>query len=143
MTPNQLREILQDLADSSYREFHLRTCPQAQHALGVRIPEQRKLTKQIIKSGAYWQFLDGFTPYYYEEVMITGLIIATAPMGLTERFNYIVWFLSLIDNWAICDTFCNSFRISSDDLVKYWDFLLQFKDSREEYTLRFIFVMLL
>lgn len=143
MTPEELRENLQDLADNGYREFHLRTCPQAQHLLGVRLPAQRKLTKQIIKSGDYWQFLDSFTPYYYEEVMITGIIIASAPMGLAERLDYVAWFLPYINNWAVCDTFCNSFKIPPIDLDKYWDFLMQFQDSQEEYTLRFIFVMLL
>lgn len=66
MTPDQLREILSIRADPDYRDFHLRTCPQAQHLLGVRVPEQRKLAKTIIK-GDFRQFLDTVTPYYYEE----------------------------------------------------------------------------
>lgn len=143
LTPNLLRETLENLAEPGYREFHLRTCPEAKHLLGVRIPIQRKLAKSIIKSGVYWNYLDGFEPYHYEETLILGLIIATAPMSLAERLDYTTWFLPFIDNWAICDTFCNSFRIKDDELKTYWQFLMQFKDSAEEYALRFILVMIL
>ncbi len=66
MTPKLLRETLENLAESTYRDFHLRTCPEAQHLLGVRVPTQRKLAKEIIKTDNYWQYLDGFEPYYYE-----------------------------------------------------------------------------
>lgn len=143
ITPELLRETLENLAEPTYRDFHLRTCPEAQHLLGVRVPTQRKLAKEIIKTDNYWQYLDGFEPYYYEEVMILGLIIATAPMNLDDRLNYTAWFLPYINNWAICDTFCNSFKISDHDLDTYWQFLMQFTNSSEEYVLRFVIVMIL
>lgn len=143
MTPAELRENLESQSDPGYREFHLKTCPSAEHVLGVRLPEQRKLAKAIIKSGSYWNFLDSIEPHYYEEVLITGIIIASAPMGINERFDYIIWFLPFINNWAICDTFCNSFRIKDEDLATYWDFLMQFRESQDEFILRFIFVMML
>lgn len=143
MTPEELRENLESLADPGYRAFHLKTCPGAKHVLGVRLPEQRKLAKTIVEDGSYWNFLDQIKPYYYEEILITGIIVASAPMGNDERFNYIAWFLPLIDNWAICDSFCNSFKIKAADLPSYWDFLIQFRDNSDEFTLRFIFVMML
>lgn len=143
MSPEELREKLFEMEDVNYRIFHLKTCPQAQHVIGVRLPEQRKLAKEIIKSGSYWQFIDNNTPHHYEEVLITGLIIATAPMGLQERLDHIIWFLPFINNWAVCDTFCNSFKISDHDLDTYWQFLMQFTNSSEEYVLRFVIVMIL
>lgn len=142
MTPDDLREHLLELEDVGYREFHLKTCPQAQHVIGVRMPEQRKLAKQITRED-YWQFLDSFEPYYYEEVLITGIVIATAPMGLTERLDYVAWFIPKIDNWAICDCFCASFNFRDEDLPKVWDFITSFQHSNEEYILRFMFVMIL
>lgn len=142
MPPQELREALFEREDVAYREFHLKTCPQAKHVIGVRMPEQRKLAKQITK-GDYWQFLDGFEPYYYEEVLITGIVVATAPMGLAERLDYTAWFVSHIDNWAICDCFCASFKFRDDDLVTVWDFLQNYRQSIQEYELRFMFVMIL
>lgn len=142
MTPDELREHLLELEDVGYREFHLKTCPQAQHVIGVRMPEQRKLAKQITK-GDYWYFLDNFEPYYYEEVLITGIVIATAPMALSERLGYIAWFVPQINNWAICDCFCASFRFRTEDLPAVWDFITSYRTSQAEYALRFMFVMIL
>lgn len=143
MTPSELRDILESQSDPSYREFHLKTCPSAEHVLGVRLPEQRKLAKAIIKNSDYLGFLSAIEPHYYEEVLITGIIIASAPMGINERLDYIIDFLPRINNWAICDTFCNSFKIKDPDLATYWDFLMQLKNSHKEFILRFILVMIL
>ncbi len=142
MTPDELRENLLELEDAGYREFHLKTCPQAQNVIGVRMPEQRKLAKKIIK-GDYWYFLDNFQPHYYEEVLITGIVIATAPMGLSERLGYVAWFIPLINNWAICDCFCASFNFRDEDLPAVWDFITSFTANKAEYALRFMFVMML
>lgn len=142
MSPEELRESLLDLEDVAYRKFHLKTCPQARNVIGVRMPEQRKLAKRIAKAD-YWQFLDGFEPYYYEEVLITGIVIATAPMALSERLGYVAWFVPMINNWAICDCFCASFKFRTGDLPEVWDFITSYASSQEEYHLRFMFVMIL
>ena len=142
MTPEELRERLFDLQDIAYRDFHLKTCPQAEHLIGVRMPEQRKLAKAIIR-GDFWQFLDQVQPYYYEEVLITGIVIAAAPMALVERLNYIAWFVPQIHNWAICDGFCASFKLCQADLPQLWNFILQYRTSTAEFELRFMLVMLL
>ncbi len=52
VSPEQLRTRLFELEDVGYREFHLKTCPQAEHVIGVRMPDQRKLAKEIF--GSIW-----------------------------------------------------------------------------------------
>lgn len=91
----------------------------------------------------FWWFLDQIQPHYYEEVMVTGIVIATAPMGLAERLDYTAWFIPQINNWAVCDTFCASFKPKPQDLPVFWDFLMQYRSSQEEYALRFMLVMFL
>ena len=63
MTSDELRQRLYELEDPAYREFHLRTCPQAKNVIGVRIPEQRKLAREITKAD-FWSFLDGLIPEF-------------------------------------------------------------------------------
>lgn len=87
--------------------------------------------------------MDNFEPYYYEEVLITGIVIATAPMGLEERLGYTAGFLPRINNWAICDCFCASFKLREEDLPRIWEFITSHQTSDQEYTLRFMFVMML
>jgi len=142
MSPDELRERLLELEDVRYREFHLKTCPQAERVIGVRMPEQRKLAKEITK-GDYWQFLDEVRPEHYEEIMITGIVVASAPMGLSERLGYVSWFLPLINNWAICDCFCASFKLNDGDLDNMWSYLQSLADNTEEYVQRFRIVMML
>jgi len=142
MTPEELRERLLELEDTAYRDFHLKTCPQAEHVIGVRMPEQRKLAKEITK-GDFWQFLDEIQPYYYEEVLITGVVVASAPMALAERLDYVAWFIPLINNWAICDCFCASFKPKPEDLPRLWDFILEVGQTPAEYPQRFMLVMML
>lgn len=142
MPPEELQSRLFDLQDVGYREFHLKTCPQAQHVIGVRIPDQRRLAKEITKSD-FWWFLDQIQPHYYEEIMVTGIVIATAPMGLAERLDYTAWFIPQINNWAVCDTFCASFKPKPQNLPTLWNFLMQYRSSQEEYALRFMLVMIL
>ncbi len=138
-----LREQLEALSDPAYRDFHLKTCPQAEHLLGVRVPELRKIAKSIVKNSNYFEFLDQIQPYYYEEIMVTGIVIASAPMSFDERLNYLTWFLPMINNWAICDCFCASFKPKPSELTSYWHFLLSLQTSDAEYTLRFMYVMML
>lgn len=142
MSPEELRERLLDLEDAGYREFHLKTCSQAQHVIGVRMPEQRKLAKEITK-GDFWQFLDEIQPHYYEEVLITGIVIASAPMALAERLDYVAWFIPHINNWAICDCFCASFKPKPEDLPRLWDFIIEIGQDDAEYAQRFMLVMML
>lgn len=143
MLPEELRERLLELGDAGYRDFTLKTCPQAKHLIGVRIPEQRKLAREIVREGDFWQFLDAVQLYYHEEILITGIVIATAPMGVMERFDQVAWFLPLMHDWILCDCFCASFKIKDNDKEKWWDFVLQWRDSQDEFALRFLFVMIL
>ena len=57
---------------------------------------------------------------YYEEVFLEGLVIAS--LKEEELFNYLPSFISKIDNWAICDSFCNSLKIVKKDYQKYFDY---------------------
>lgn len=141
MSPEELRERLCELEDVAYRDFHLKTCPQAKNVIGVRMPEQRKLAKAITK-GDFWQFLDEVQPYY-EEILITGIVIATAPMALAERLDYVAWFIPQINNWAICDCFCASFHPKTEDLSQLWDFITEIGARETEYAQRFMLVMML
>lgn len=142
VSPEQLRTRLFELEDVGYREFHLKTCPQAEHVIGVRMPDQRKLAKEIIK-GDFWQYLDEIKPYYYEEILITGIVIASAPMSLDERLGYVGWFLPLVNNWAVCDCFCASFKLNRKDLAGMWEFLQSLASDQHEYIQRFRLVMML
>lgn len=50
-TTENIRKELQALVDAKYKEFHSSLLPGANNILGVRIPQLRIMTKEIIKRG--------------------------------------------------------------------------------------------
>lgn len=138
-------EIIQQLMaaqEEGYRDFHRKTCPGAGKLLGVRMPIQRKLARQIV-TGDFRKFLAETQDEFYEEIMIEGLVIATAPLELKERLGLLREFVPKIQNWAICDAVCASLKIRDVELEPYWQFLGEFFASPAEFERRFAIVVML
>ncbi len=125
---------LKNQADSKYREFQKKLTTTRYEILGISVPKLRQIAKQISKTDLF-----SFFPFcqddYYEEVLIEGLVIA----GLEEE-NYF-WeqfekFLFKIDNWAICDSFCNSLKIVAKNPQNYFDYFQKLLKKEEPFTIR-------
>lgn len=138
----EIRAELLDLRDDGYLAFNKKTNPELKNSLGVRIPEQRKIAKRIAKSD-FWQYLDAEPKEYYEEIMIEGIVIATAPMSTMERFDYLANFVPKIHDWATCDCVAASFRIKDSEREEYWDLIMRYQKSTAEFEVRFMLVMIL
>ncbi len=138
----ELIERLFKLRDVKYRDFHSGLCPGIANIIGVRIPMQRKLAQEIAR-GDFRKFLAEAQNEYYEETMIEGLVIAKAKLDLAERLELLRRFVPKIDNWAVCDSVCASFKFREEDLPKVWDFILQYQSSTAEFELRLMLIMML
>lgn len=138
----ELIERLFELRDVKYRDFHIGLCPGTANIMGVRIPMQRKLAQEIAR-GDFRKFLAEAQNEYYEETMIEGFVIAKAKLDLAERLELLRGFVPKIDNWAVCDSVCASFKFREEDLPKVWDFILQFQSSTTEFELRSMLIMML
>ena len=103
---NSFRTKLISIADDDYREFVTRGIPCERPILGVRIPEIRKLVKEVPLED-----FDGFlqeTPVALEEVLARGFLIARLPYEeMLKCFDSQIKFL---DNWCTVDTFVASLR---------------------------------
>lgn len=132
------------LADESSRACTERTMPNVatENIIGVRVPELRKIAKDITKSD--WRgFLLSEQGGTIEEHMLRGFVIATATMSDEERFEHIREFVPSIDNWGVCDTFCVSFKLKKQSKPAYWEFIRPYFYSEKEYDVRFALVMML
>ena len=139
---DQIITQLMQLQDVKYRDFHSGLCPRTNNIIGVRIPLQRKIAKEIIR-GDFRKFLEEVQNEFYEETMIEGMVIATAQIPLDERLRYLAKFVPKIDNWAVCDSVVASFRLRADETNRYWDFILSYRGSSREFELRFMLIMML
>lgn len=137
---DQIITQLFSLADRDYAAFHQRTCPNTGEMIGVRVPLLRKIANGISQADSR-QFLAECQNAYYEETFLEGLVIATSKIPLHERLAYTRNFLPQIKNWAVCDCFCCSFKIKTDEKPEVWRFICEFWDAEDEFLVRFFLVM--
>lgn len=95
-------KYLKSLGVENYKDFNSNIIPDTPHAFGIRIPEARKIAKEILK-GNYEEFLDCKKGDYHEEVIIEGLVMAGIKCGYNEMLGLMKRFADKIYNWAICD----------------------------------------
>ena len=128
------RGMLRDAAEPELAEFNSKLTPGKDRIIGVRVPVIRDIARQVV--GDDWrQVLDG-EPESFEEEMLRGVVIATAPVSTAERIRLTEDFLDYVDNWATCDIFCNSWRFRKEESEEVWHYFSSLIDSSEEYRMR-------
>lgn len=140
----QIRNELNMLSNEKVRDFSHKVTPtlSKDNILGVRVPDLRRLAKNIIKSD-WRRFLNEASDSCVEELMLQGFVIATADMDVNERLCLVKDFIPKIDNWMVCDTFCNTLKPSKKSKDIYWDFIQPYLHHDKPYYIRFGVVMLL
>lgn len=137
-----IREQILDLEDLEYKKFHNRLCPGNDNIIGVRLPQLRKLAMKIAKE--HWrEYMKEAQSDYYEEVMLQGLVLGYVIADTEEFLIYVKEFVPKIDNWAVCDSFCNGLKMTKKNMEIVWTFLQPYFSSKREFEIRFGIVMLL
>lgn len=137
-----LIQHLEALADEPYRKIQNRIVPGVENILGVRVPKLRNLAKQLARQD--WRsYLLEAQDTSYEEIMLQGLVIGYAKTEQEEAFRLIADFVPKINNWAVCDVCCSSFRTAAKDRNKLLSFLQPYLQSESEFELRFAVIMLM
>lgn len=139
---DNIREQLFAKQDLKYKEFHSSLCPNVDKIIGVRVPELRKMAKEIALQD-YAQFLEQAKDEYYEELVLQGLVIGYAKISIKETFKYLKKFIPKINSWAVCDTTCSNLKITKKHMREMWGFLEKYINSKNEYEIRFALVMYL
>ena len=142
----KIKEDLLQLGDKKYKEFHSNLCPgdnKTKNMIGIRIPILREYAKKLIKEYKIEQLLKQIDNYYYEEIMLQGMLIGLSKDDFSKIKNYIENFVPKIDNWAVCDTFCAGLKITKKYKKEMWNLIQKYLKSDKEYELRFGIVMIL
>lgn len=138
----ELENWLFNHADKTYQAFVKKLLPGTENILGVRLPELRKLAKEILK-GEWKVFLEEGEEIYFEQVMLKGMIIGNLKIEFEEWIRYIDQFVPKITNWSICDSFCSGLKMTKKYPEKMWEFIKKYAEKEEEFSARFGFVMML
>ena len=139
---HRIREMLVGLAEPQYQKFAASLLPNVDNLLGIRLPLLRKLAQKMAKED-WRRYLKSEDVCYFEETMLQGMILGYAKADADELLSYVVDFVPRIDNWSICDSFCNGLKFTKNHKERVWDFLQPYLVSEQEYEIRFGVVMLL
>lgn len=114
----EFTEYLNSLAEEKFRKFTSGLIPDdTKVILGIRIPELRKIAKEILK-GDHRGFISCKKNTCHEEAIIDGLVRAGIKCGYVEMMALEKGFCKNISNWAICDT------VKFKGMEKYTDELM-------------------
>lgn len=142
MTNEEIRMFLQEHAEEKYKEFSSGLIPGGAPMLGVRVPVIRSLAKRIAKED--WRsYLAAAKDDYFEETMLQGFVIGYAKAEVAEILSYAALFIPKIHDWSVNDGFCSTFKLAQKHRKEVWDFLMQYRESPQEFEQRVVAVMLM
>lgn len=129
-----IREQLFELAEPRYRTFISALMPGVEHIIGVRLPTLRRMAREILR-GDWRGWLAEAEGFYFEERMLQGMVVSSAPCEPAEKLQYTARFIPKIDNWAVCDSFCR--RLKPDEREGMWRFIQPYFNAEAEFGVRF------
>ena len=140
------------LNEEKYRQGHIRiiNALPGRRILGLHLPEMKQVAKALAKQADVLEILHAFEQEHqadrfgltYEETLVWGLTINALKCSWEERLSILKPYIPVLDNWAVCDSFCCNakwaLKIPPQEL---WAFLLPYYHSDKEFEVRFAIVM--
>ncbi|EGT3903451.1 DNA alkylation repair protein [Clostridioides difficile] len=139
---NELLEYMMSIQDIKYRDFNKKLIPGTENIIGIRVPNLRKLSKEI-SQGNWKEFLEVAEDTHYEEVRLQGMVIGNINSNFEETLYYVKRFIPKIDNWSVCDGFCSDLKSMKKYKENMYDILKKYVYSKNPWEIRFALVMFL
>ena len=139
---DRIEKMLFELRDEKYAAFQAKLTPTVDPGLfiGVRVPEVRKVAKQLKNEPDAEAFLRELPHRYYDENMLHGLLISEIK-DYDRAVAETDLFLPFVDNWAVCDIMSPKvFKKHKPELIGK---IREWTASDDTYTIRFGIEMLM
>lgn len=171
-----IEEVLQPLVsvrfvtEPRYREGHVRiiNALQGRRIMGLHVPDMKKVAKELARREDAMDIIRGFekeaaeeaegtygSRLAHEETVVWGLMINAMKVSWEERADMLRKYVPVLDNWAVCDTFCCNAKWVTEapqchagtktkgkcTRMALWDFLQPYWRSEREFEVRFAIVM--
>ena len=137
-----ITQKLFEMQDIKYRDFTSKLIPNisSDTMIGVRLPNIKKLAKELYKSGEYARFINTLPHTYFEEYHLHSFIISLIN-DIDDCIYEIDKLLPYIDNWSVCDSLRP--KCFARNKEKALDFINKCLESDKTYTKRFAIEMLM
>lgn len=136
-----IREQLSTMGEEKYREFSASLTPGVTNMLGIRLPELRKMAKQIAKTD--WQQAIAEDDIYYEETLLRGMVISYVKGDMETMLPYITDFIPLVNSWSICDSVFMGMDILEKDRERTWEYIQPYLQSAKEFEIRVALIIMM
>lgn len=140
---SRLRKLTK--GNDEYAKFNKAIVNTKKEVLGVRMPDLRKLAKELAKRtktlNDFKQLLTAIDAHIYEEVLLFGLVISYSKLCQKEKILLTRKYLDIVDSWAEIDSFIDTRPEYQTQL--YWDFTLENLRSTREFHVRYGVILLM
>ena len=109
---------------------------------GISIPNLKKFARKIAKEN-YKDILDYNELETFELRLLYAFTLGYAKDDINILLNYFDKFIPYVNDWAINDSLCQSFKIARKYPDIVWNYLMNYKNSKKEFESRIVSVMLL
>lgn len=133
-------EKLKNKADAKYKAFNDRIVVSNYQTIGVRIPDIKKIAKEIEKEKTR-EYLSECKFAYYEDTLIYGFLIAGLP--LDEFWKEKDFYLSKCDSWGQIDSFVPMLKIPKCRQDEFYNLCMNGIEKQTDFALRFRIVALM
>ena len=138
----EITRKLYSMQDIKYQEFTAKLIPNINKnkIIGVRMPDLRKLAKEIKNMDYIDDFLLELPHKYHEENLLHGILLSKYK-NIDILLKELDKFLKYVNNWMVCDIISPKlFKKEPDKVYKY---IKKWINSKYEYKIRFGVVSLL
>ncbi len=131
-----IQKRLFSLQDLKYKDFNSKLIPNVplDSQIGVRIPDIRRVAKEIKNTDEAKDFLNKLPHRYFEENNLHGYLIEWVN-DFDEAMEFTEKFLPFIDNWATCDTI--SPKVFKKNIPALYEKIKVWLKTGDTYTIRF------
>lgn len=136
-------EYLKSGANLTKSEFDKKLINTKYKILGLKLPELRKLAKEIIKQNNGDLILSNQNFTYYEELLIYSFVLSSISLSENKRIDKINNFISYIDNWSNCDSFCSSLKVVKKNKDIYLNYIKKIINTNKIYYVRVAIILLM
>lgn len=145
----EIRMLLQESVDEKYKDFNKSLIPgESAPMLGVRMPRIREIAKKTARENAkqYIQEVRAAEEegqVFHEELLLHGIMIGYLKCDTDKRKQLLDEFVPVINNWAVCDCSCMTYKFMREEESEWFAYLLKYIESSREYEIRFAVVAML
>ncbi len=138
----ELEPRLRALASAHQASFSSSLTPNCKPMLGVRLPELRKIAKEIAKED-YKGFLEECPDTYFEYETLQAYVLGYAKDDIESILSYADRFLPKIKDWSVSDSFCQNFSLARKHPERVFSWLMEYAKKEEEFPQRVVAVLLM